>query len=351
VRHDAHSLADRLAVRAVPRPTTAPRPCCGSISEQRALSQWSERALRARCIRAVHRLLALGLVALLCLLLQSAAGTSGSAAPWRLAYATETAGRRGLDVYVVRVPGGKPVRVAGVPGRNDFSPSWSPDGRRLAYRLDPLRGDEGDILVVPARGGAPKNLTRSPGVADWSPAWSPDGRRIAFFSMRGGGMGLWLMRADGTGARRLTRSGSLDEYPTWSPDGRRVAFQSARLGEFEVLVTSTSGGAVRNLSRNPASDKWPAWSPDGRAIAFVSDRDGSEDVFVAPAGGGGGRQPPNQPHLQESHPAWSPTGELTFSRHADSGPIELWAVAADGSELRRLETTVEPVFVFGWAPR
>ena len=69
---------------------------------------------------------------------QRGAGSTGpsSVAPWRLVYATEVAGRAGLDVYVVDVPGGKPRRVAGLAGRDDFSPSWSPDRKTIAYRLN-----------------------------------------------------------------------------------------------------------------------------------------------------------------------------------------------------------------------
>jgi hypothetical protein len=55
------------------------------------------------------------------------------------------------------------------------------------------------------------------------------------------------------------------------------------------------------------------------------------------------------PDLQESHPSWSPSGGLTFSRHGETGPIELWSVGVDGSGARRLSTTAEPVFVYDWA--
>jgi TolB protein len=276
---------------------------------------------------------------------------SPDVATWRLAFAGELQGRRGLDVYVALVPGGAPRRVAGVAGRDDFSPAWSPDGKLIAYRQNPARSDESDIMVVSAQGGSPRNLTRSPGTADWSPAWSPDGKLIAFFSNRTGGNHIWTMKPDGSQPRRLTRSGFLNEYPSWSPDGRRIVFQTARNGEFDVYVMRRNGGSQRNLSRHPARDQWASWSPDGRYIAFMSERDGSDDVFLIRPDGTGVKNVTRTPDLQESHPAWSPTGELTYTRHADTGPIEVWAADADGENARRLDTAAEPVFVFDWADR
>ena len=58
------------------------------------------------------------------------------------------------------------------------------------------------------------------------------------------------MKSDGTGKRRLTRDGSLNEYPTWSPDGRTIAYQSARQGEFEIYAMTSDGRRQRNLSRH-----------------------------------------------------------------------------------------------------
>ena len=57
------------------------------------------------------------------------------------------------------------------------------------------------------------------------------------------------------------------------------------------------------------------------------------------------------PTLEESHPTWMPDGRLSFTRHGETGPIELWAVDADGSDAIRLDTSAEPAFVFAWKPR
>jgi Tol biopolymer transport system component len=83
----------------------------------------------------------------------------------------------------------------------------------------------------------------------------------------------------------------------------------------------------------------------------MSRRDGSEDIFVARPDGSRLRNLTRTPALQESHPAWAPSGELTYTRHDDRGPVELWAMAADGADQRRLQTGVEPVFAYDWARR
>jgi Tol biopolymer transport system component len=136
---------------------------------------------------------------------------------------------------------------------------------------------------------------------------------------------------------------------TSTPPG--IVFQTARNGEFDVYVMGRDGRSQRNLSRHPARDQWAAWSPDGKNIAFMSERDGSDDVFLIRPDGSGIKNVTRTPNLQESHPTWSPTGALTYTRHAETGPIELWATDADGKHTRRLDTTTEPVFVFDWADR
>jgi len=272
------------------------------------------------------------------------------AGPWRLVFASEGAGRRGLDVYSATVPSGEPRLLAGIDVRDDFSPSLSPDGRWLAYRRNPFRGDEGDIYLASIGGGKQLNLTHSPGVADWSPSWSPSGEEIAFFSNEMSGLDIWVMNRDGSDKRRLTDDPALDEYPTWSPDGDRLAFQSTRESGFDIYVMGSDGQDPTNITRHPSEDKWAAWSPDGEWIAFVSERDGSDDVFVCRPDGSDARNLTATPDLQESHPAWLPNGTLTFSRHGERGPISVWAVPVEGGPETQIETSAEPVFTYGWGP-
>ena len=131
---------------------------------------------------------------------------------------------------------------------------------------------------------------------DGSPAWSPDRRKIAFVSVRDGYLDVYVMNADGSGQRKLTRNQASDNSPVWSPDGKRIAFVSDRDGSPDIYVMNADGRNQRNLTQNRASDTEPVWSPDGRRIAFVTNRrdklyncrecDPNREIYAMNADGG-----------------------------------------------------------------
>ncbi len=100
---------------------------------------------------------------------------------------------------------------------------------------------------------------------DFAPSWSPDGRFIAFFSNRDGQNELYIMDADGSNQRRLTQHPADDTYPMWLPDNSGILFTSNRAGDEEIflqpMLDGFPAGELRNLTNNPANDRFAAMRP------------------------------------------------------------------------------------------
>lgn len=194
-----------------------------------------------------------------------------------------------------------------------ISPAWSPDGRQIAFASS--REGSLDIYVMAADGsGDPERLT-STKENDEHPTWSPDGKRIAFQRSDGH---LYVMNADGSGARRVTSSLSPQADPAWSPDGRWLAFTQRRPGTpiREIWLMTPEGTNVRQVTRLNAQNYTPAWAPDGRTIAFASDHEGPRyGIFTIGIDGRGLRKVTPATGSDAFEPAWSPDGTLiAFSR-------------------------------------
>ena len=126
-----------------------------------------------------------------------------------------------------------------------------------------------EIYVMDNDGGNPRRLTNNP-LDEWYPSWSPDGKRIAFTSMKNGGnWEIYVMDADGGNQRNLTKNPFSDRDPSWSPDGKRIAFVSNRDEDEnrEIYVMDADGGNPQNLTKNPQNDLGPAWYNPAFAVA------------------------------------------------------------------------------------
>ncbi len=265
-------------------------------------------------------------------------------------------GRPTHEIYVMDADGGNQRRLTNNPA-SDHSPSWSPDGKRIAFISDrdghPHRIPgwfTSEIYVMNADGSNQQNLTNNP-ADDRDPSWSPDGKRIAFMSRRDGNNEIYVMDADGGNQQNLTNNPDPnghpnDEEPSWSPDGAHIVFTARREAHFEnkfavtyeIYVMDANGENQQRLTNNRNNELLPVWSPDGKRIAFVSDRKGNLDnfdIYVMDADGG------NQQNLTNNRawnwtPSWSPSGErIAFSSNKD-GNTEIYVMDADGGNQQNL---------------
>lgn len=202
-----------------------------------------------------------------------------SALPGRLVFA------RGGDIW--HLVDGKVEPVTREGGWRQ--PRLSPDGTQIA--AIGLYTSASEVFVLDADGSGYRQLTRNRRLpssqSDWAfhPTWSPDGGSLAFVTDRSSFYPmLWRMNPDGTGARQLTfPTNGLDAYDSfaWSPDGRQLA--ATRYGvsapQIHLLDVSRPAGA-RAITRFEAGAMDPAWSPDGQYLAYVAREGARSTVYI-----------------------------------------------------------------------
>ena len=275
-------------------------------------------------------------------------------------------------------------------------PRLSPDGQRVAFVVTTIdqRTYEyrSSIWMVPAEGGEAKRFTYGPANAH-SPSWSPDGRWLAFVSERKGETGdksekeqkergkdkpqIWIIPTDGGEARQLTFMQHGANNPVWSPDSKRLlcnadvgpADEETEDGKVlpkarvidrlwyrldgvgfiyerrnHLFLLDINGGEPQQLTEGDWDDTDPAWSPDGSRIAFASSR--GEDRWRMPApdvytmtiedGKAGTLQCLTDGSLACGSPSWSPDGQtvafLAALKLRSGGHVDIYTIAANAQQ-------------------
>ncbi len=146
------------------------------------------------------------------------------------------------------------------------NPAISPTGARVAFEA------RGDIVTVPAEKGDARNLTQSPGAADRAPSWSGDGKHVAWFSDAGGEYRLMIGSQDGLERPREIPLANPTFYytPSWSPDSKYVVFTDAGLNLWYADVATAKVTLVdTDQYAHPQRSVDPVWSPDSKWIAYA----------------------------------------------------------------------------------
>lgn len=211
----------------------------------------------------------------------------------------------------------------------------------------------GDLFVVDADGSHLRQLTRGD-APEQSPSWAPDGNSIVY--VRATGKNGALYRIDAEGGRptkvyaEVEFAAGLISDPAWSPDGKTIAFTSSRNGTPEIWTYGLDGTLIE-VTRHFGVH--PSWSPDGRRLVYSGLENGRSAIFVVGRDGRGERVVARARVSAES-PAWSPDGKWIAFRSLNEGwrtheVDSLLLVAADGTSRRHLAEG-GAIFPTAWSP-
>ena len=240
-------------------------------------------------------------------------------------------------------PDTKPRQIMSL-GGNVFGLAVSPRGQRLAYvhsifqsniwraAAPTLDGSQSSGNVKSGKTLGSVSLISSTR-NDSSPQYSHDGKKIAFLSDRSGFQEIWSCESDGSNPQQLTSFGGPEtSTPRWSPDGTRIAFDSDAGGQYDIWMVDASGGKPRRMTNHPANDGNPSWSRDGHWIYFDSARTGQQQVWKLPANGG---EPVQVTRDGGFAPVESPDSRFIYYLKGLIG-TDVWRAPIDGGQATKV---------------
>ncbi|HWR00921.1 MAG TPA: Tol-Pal system beta propeller repeat protein TolB [Chlorobaculum sp.] len=215
-----------------------------------------------------------------------------------LAWMDYTSGKPDLYIKNLSTRTVASVRKTGV----CIDPGWLPGTDELATTLS-IDGDQ-ELYLIRADGTVVRRLTKSRGI-DVSPTFSPDGSKMAFVSTREGRPQVFIQDMNSGVAHRLTYSGTYNTQPAWAPSGDKILYSSLQKnGEINIFMINADGSGLLQLTSGKRDNEYPSWSPDGSMIVFSSTRQGKRKLFVMNADGSNQR-PLLQMDGEQQQPTWS----------------------------------------------
>ncbi len=260
----------------------------------------------------------------------------------RIAYVNKTAYEYRLEIADADGDG---VQIALRSNDPIISPSWSPDGTKVAYVSFEAKKPVVYVQHLPTQ---KRTVIANYKGNNSAPAWSPDGKKLALALSRDGSTQIYLVNADGSGLQRLSNNKDINTEPQFSSDGQSIYFTSDRSGGPQIYKMNLSGKEVQRITFNSNYNISPRISPDGKSLAYISRREGRFQLFLMNLSNAQ-EQALSNTNKDES-PSFSPNGKYIMYATESGRRDSLAITSIDGRMKQYLTTKVSDIREPTWGP-